>query len=316
MSHSDLIVGPQTLDDAGVFRLDAKTGLVLTLDFFPPIVDDPVWFGRIAAANALSDVYAMGGRPITAMNIVGFPTTLPISVLGDILRGGAEKVLEAGAIIVGGHSVRDSEVKYGMSITGLVDPARIVSNARARPGDVLVLTKPLGMGAAATAIKKEKLDAQGIEAACEQMATLNKGAATAMLEAGCESATDVTGFGLMGHARGMAEASGVTIEFRAADLPLFSGGPGARALAEQGFTSGGAVRTRKFLGANAEVGSQVPDALAALAFDAETSGGMLIAIAPERLDRLIALLRREATPCAAVIGRVLDRQGEIRVRLA
>ncbi len=317
MSHPDLIVGPETLDDAGVFRLDPATGLVLTLDFFPPIVDDPVWYGRIAAANSLSDVYAMGGRPITAMNIVGFPTALPVSILGEILRGGAEKVIEAGAIVVGGHSVRDTEIKFGLSVTGLVHPDRIVSNARARPGDVLVLTKPLGMGAAATAIKKELLDAVAIEAACAQMATLNKGACAAMLEAGAISATDVTGFGLMGHGRGMAEASGVTLEFDAASLPLFAAGAAdAKSLAEKNLTSGGADRTRKFLGSQAEVAATVDPARTRLAFDAETSGGMLIAIAEDRVDRLLAALAREKTPCAAVVGRVLDRRGELRVRLA
>lgn len=307
----ELLVGPDTLDDAGVYRLSSEVALVQTLDFFPPICDDALWFGRIAAANALSDVYAMGGRPLTVMNIVGFPKELPIEVLGQILQGGAEKVIEAGAVVVGGHSVTDAEVKFGLSVTGVVHPDRVISNAAAKAGDVLVLTKPLGMGAAATAMKMEKLPADRIDAALAQMATLNRGAADAMIANGVRAATDVTGFGLAGHGRGMAEASGVTLEFDAAAVPLFDG---AIALAEQKLTSGGAKRTRAFLGAHAEVGADLPDALAALLFDSETSGGMLIAIGSSRVDSLLGALHAARTPCAAVVGRVTERVGELRVR--
>ena len=310
--HEELIVGPDTLDDAGVYRLDEKTGLVQTLDFFPPVVDDPVWFGRIAAANALSDVYAMGGRALTAMNIVGFPKELDIEILGDILAGGAEKIEEAGAAMVGGHSVQDTEVKYGLSVTGVVDPAKLVSNAGARVGDVLVLSKPLGMGTISTAMKKERLDDAAVERACAQMAALNRGASEAMLEVGAHAATDVTGFGLLGHGRGMAEASGVTLEFRADALPRFEG---ALELAEEGLLSGGAARTRLFLGETAAASEAVPFPLQQLAFDAETSGGLLIAVAADRADALIAAMERRETPCAAVVGEVLDRDGEVRVRL-
>jgi selenide,water dikinase len=295
-----------------VVRLDAERALVQTLDFFPPVVDDPVWYGRIAAANALSDVYAMGGKPLTAMNIVGFPAVLPPSLLGEILRGGAEKVIEAGAILVGGHSVRDTEVKYGLSVTGIVHPDRIVTNAAARPGDVLVLTKPLGMGAITTAIKQDKVGDDVAEAACAQMATLNKDAAEAALAAGAKAATDVTGFGLMGHGRGIAEASRVTLELDHAAVPLF---PGALALAEQKLVSGGAGRTRAFLGEQAEVAAAVPAALCDLCFDAETSGGLLIAVDPARADALVADLVRRRTPCAVVVGRVAERRGEVRIRL-
>jgi selenide,water dikinase len=307
-----LIVGAETLDDAGVVRLTSDLALVQTLDFFPPVVDDPVWFGRIAAANALSDVYAMGGTPMTAMNIVGWPQELPPSVLAQVLRGGAEKIAEAGAILVGGHSVRDKEVKYGLSVTGTVHPDRITTNAGARVGDVLVLTKPLGMGAAATAMKLDKLPPEWIEPACMQMAHLNKGAAEAAATVDCKAATDVTGFGLMGHGRGMAEASGVTLEFVAAALPLF---PVALELAAQKLTSGGATRTRAFLGATAEIGPGVDPLRALLAFDAETSGGMLICVAEDRVERLLRELAAQGTPCAAVVGRVVARQGEVRVRL-
>lgn len=306
-----LIVGPDTLDDAGVYRITADIALVQTLDFFPPIHDDPVWFGRIAAANSLSDVYAMGGEPLTAMNIVGFPKELSIEILGDILTGGAEKVIEAGAVIVGGHSVADAEIKYGLSVTGRVHPDRVVTNAAARPGDVLVLTKPLGMGATSTAMKLEKLSEERGLLAARQMATLNAGAARAMNQIGAKAATDITGFGLAGHGRGMAQASGVTLEIDAESVPLF---PGALELAEQKLLSGGAKRTRLFLGAHAEVAERLAPAIVGLMFDAETSGGMLIATPPSRVDELLALLRAEKTPCAAVVGRVIERRGEVRIR--
>lgn len=312
MSDENLLVGSDTLDDAGVYRLTDDTALVQTLDFFPPVVDDPVWFGRIAAANALSDVYAMGGRALTAMNIVGFPKELDIEILGEILVGGAEKVIEAGAILVGGHSVQDTEVKYGLSVTGLVHPAKLTSNALARAGDVLVLTKPLGMGTISTAMKMEKIDADGIERACEQMAALNRYAAEAMTEVGVRAATDVTGFGLMGHARGMAEASGVTLTFDADRLPLFDG---ARELADAGLLSGGASRTRLFLGATAAFAETVPHTLQQLALDAETSGGLLIAVAADRADDLVRALEERGTPCAVVVGEVVPRDGEVRVAL-
>lgn len=310
--HEELIVGPHTLDDAGVYCLDEKTGLVQTLDFFPPVVDDPTWFGRIAAANALSDVYAMGGRAITAMNIVGFPKELDIEILGEILAGGAEKIEESGAALCGGHSVQDTEVKYGLSVTGLVDPARLVSNAGAEVGDVLVLTKPLGMGTISTAMKKERVGEDAVERACAQMATLNRGASEAMLEIGVHAATDVTGFGLLGHGRGMAEASDVMLEFEAAALPLFEG---SLELAEEGLLSGGAARTRLFLGETAESAETIPFPLQQLAFDAETSGGLLIACPADRAEALLEALRRYETPCAVVVGAVVARDGDVRVRL-
>jgi len=293
-------------------RLDDQRALVQTLDFFPPVVDDPEWYGRIAAANALSDVYAMGGSPLTAMNIVGFPKELSPSILGRIMKGGAEKVLEAGAILVGGHSVQDAEIKYGLSVTGIVHPDRVVSNAAAQPGDVLVLTKPIGMGAMTTGMKMGKVDEVATEAACRQMADLNRAAAEVMCEAEARAATDITGFGLMGHALGMAEASGVTIELRAGAVPVFEG---ALNLAERKVLSGGAARTRLFLGKQAEVAADVPFALSQLCFDAETSGGLLIVIHRDRADELIAGLVRRGTACAALVGSVLDRRGDLRIRL-
>ncbi len=312
VTDENLLVGSETLDDGGVYRLTDDTALVQTLDFFPPVVDDPRWFGRIAAANALSDVYAMGGRALTAMNIVGFPKELDVEILGEILAGGAEKIVEAGAALVGGHSVQDTEVKYGLSVTGLVHPDRITSNAHAKVGDVLVLTKPLGMGTVATAMKMEKVDDAAIERACVQMATLNRGAAEALAEVGGRAATDVTGFGLLGHARGMAEASGSTLVFEASKLPLFDG---VVPLVEAGLLSGGAARTRLFLGATADLSDAVPLAVQNLALDAETSGGLLVAVPADRADALLEALGRRDTPCATVVGEVVPRDGEVRVRL-
>lgn len=313
VESKDLLVGSDTLDDAGVFAIDADRALVQTLDFFPPIVDDPVWFGRIAAANSLSDIYAMGASPLTVMNIVGFPKELPLEILGLILRGSAEKVVEAGAVVVGGHSVQDAEVKFGLSVTGVVRRDEVITNAGARPGDVLVLSKPIGMGCVSTAIKLEKIAGDRIEAASVQMATLNRDAAEAMREVEASAATDITGFGLMGHARGMARASGVTIEIDASSVPLFDG---ALELAEQKLLSGGAKRTRLFLGTEAEVGSRIPGPLADLMFDAETSGGLLMAVRPERADELVRLLRERRALAHAVVGRVLERDpGGVSVRL-
>lgn len=310
-SHPDLLVGAGTLDDAGVFRLGPELALVQTLDFFPPVVDDPRWYGRIAAANALSDVYAMGGRPITAMNIVGFPQELGTDVLAEILLGGAEKIEEAGAVLVGGHSVRDREVKYGLSVTGVVHPERVLGNAGALPGDVLVLTKRLGMGAVTTALKKGEVDEALAEEACAQMARLNRAASEAALEVGVRAATDVTGFGLLGHARQVAEASGVTLLFRASALPVF---PGAERLAERGFTSGGAVRTRTFLGDAARVEAGVPEAIELLAFDAETSGGLLLSVEAARADALLGALE-DRGESGWIVGEVTELQGPVRVRL-
>ena len=203
--HPDLLVGSEHLDDAGVFRIDDRIALVQTLDFFPPLVDDPYTFGRIAAANALSDVYAMGGEPLTAMNIVGFPDKdLPGEILGEILRGGQERVVAAGAVIVGGHSVRDAEIKYGLSVTGRIDPSKIFTNGSAKPGDVLVLTKPIGSGTLTSAAKSEKIGEADLAEAIEVMIHLNRSGRDAMVEAGAHAATDITGFGLVGHAFEMA----------------------------------------------------------------------------------------------------------------
>jgi selenide, water dikinase len=307
-----VIVGPETFDDAGVIDIGNERALVQTVDFFPPMVDDPYEFGRIAAANALSDVYAMGATPLSVLNIVGFPSDkLPMSVLAEILSGGADKVREAGAAVLGGHSVKDSEVKFGLAVTGLIMHRDLITNGRARPGDRLVLTKPLGMGAVTTSIKRNKSRPADVEQAMSVMATLNAGAARAVRAVGVHAVTDITGFGLIGHASEIARSSNVTLRIHWASLPFVSGAP---ELAEQGIVSGASARSRASLGGSAEIDGSVPDWAASLAFDAETSGGLLMAVPPERRDALIQALQAEGTPCAIDIGEVVA--GDERVLVA
>jgi selenide,water dikinase len=311
-SDPNLLVGAEHFDDAGVYRLDGSTGLVTTVDFFPPLVDDPYVFGRIAAANALSDVYAMGGRPVCALNIVGFPDKeLPIEVLVEILRGGAERVQAAGAAIAGGHSVRDSEVKYGLSVTGLIHPDRILTNGGAKPGDVLVLTKPLGSGILTTAAKQGKIAEADLAEAIDVMTDLNAAACEAALAVGVHACTDITGFGLIGHAFEMAEASGVTIEIEAARVPLM-----ARAydLARAGIVTRAHKSNLEHV-ASAASGTGaggarivgVDEVLVKVLADAQTSGGLLLSVAADRVERLVEELRSRNTRSAAVIGRLLAR---------
>src|SRR5688572_23551384 len=240
-----LLVGLDTFDDAGVFAVSEDLALVQTVDFFAPIVDDPYAFGQIAAANALSDVYAMGGEPLTALNIVGFPTDkLPMKVLTEILRGADDKIREAGAVVVGGHSVIDDEVKFGLAVTGRVDPRAMLTNASARVGDRLILTKPIGTGLLATAVKRGDLDAAEQRALIESMAALNRGASRAAHDVGARCATDITGFGLLGHASHVARASGVTLVIRATAVPIL---PGAREAVARGIRTGGAERNAEYL---------------------------------------------------------------------
>ncbi len=297
----NLLVGIDFFDDAGVYRINDTTALVLTVDFFPPLVDDPYQFGRVAAANALSDVYAMGGRPIAALNLVGFPDQeLPAEILGKILRGGHERVTAAGAVIAGGHSIRDQEVKYGMAVTGLVHPDRIVANAGARAGDVLVLTKPIGSGILASAAKVGEISAADFQETIDIMTELNAGACTAMLEVGVHAATDITGFGLLGHAHELAHGSGVTVEIDSGRVPLLAK---ALELADGGIITRAYASNLEYLG-DRLLAEGADELLVDVLADAQTSGGLLIAVAPDRVDALLAALRRERTPCAAVIGRV------------
>lgn len=271
-----------------------------TVDFFPPMVDDPRWFGRIAAANSLSDVYAMGGKPITVMNLVGWPRDLDIELLGEVLVGGLEKTKEAGAVLCGGHSVMDQEIKFGLSVTGLVHPKRFWPNGGARLGDVLVLTKPLGIGPATTAIKREKASPQLIAAAMAQMATLNKAACEAVLDLEVHGCTDVTGFGLIGHATEMAEGAGLGLELRAADLPVLEG---ALDVVRAGVMSGGCNRGKQHYGPRVHIAATVDSALGDLVFDAETSGGLMLAVPEAIAGKVVQRLRDAGAPSHALIGR-------------
>jgi selenide,water dikinase len=307
-----LLVGMHTSDDAAVYRLSADLALAQTVDYITPLVDDPYQFGQIAAANAISDIYAMGARPLLALNVVAFPTgALPIAVLEEILRGGADKAREAGVRIIGGHSIDDQEPKYGLAVTGIVHPDRIVRNSTARPGDRLVLTKPLGMGIISTAIKRDAASAALIARAVEVMATLNKDAALAALEVGVDACTDVTGFGLLGHLHEMTAGSrvGARISFR--QVPVL---PDVVALAAQGIIPGG---TRRNL-AYAEEFTAFDDAIDAVQrlvlADAQTSGGLLLAVAPARAAALTQALRDKGVPAVAEIGKIDDDPaGRIRV---
>jgi len=309
--HPDLLVGRGTADDAGVIRVAAGLALIQTVDFFTPIVDDPRSFGRIAAVNALSDVYAMGGVPLTAMNIVCFPRqTLPLDVLREVLRGGLEAIVEAGALLVGGHSVEDPELKYGLSVTGLVHPDRVVTNAGARPGDRLVLTKPLGTGVLSTAIKGGLAPAAAEAEAVRWMSALNRDAAAAMQEVGVHACTDVTGFGLLGHALELARASRVALELVADRVPLLDG---VRELASLGMIPGGSFANRAFCAGAVAVEDGIDPLLVDLLADAQTSGGLFIAVAEDRTEALHAALERRGVPHPE-IGRVTGA-GEGRIRV-
>jgi selenide,water dikinase len=288
-------VGFATGDDAGVFRLDATTALVQTVDFFTPVVDEPEMYGAIAAANALSDVYAMGGRPLTALSIAAFPEQdFPMEWAAAIVRGGADKLAEAGCVLLGGHTVRDPEVKFGYAITGLVHPERILTNAGGRAGEILVLTKPLGTGVIATALKAGKAPKDAARASARSMATLNQAGAEVALRNGVRAATDVTGFGLLGHALGMARESRLTLEIEAAALPLL---PRALDLALE-FQAGGLKANRRQFEPLLAYAREPEEALKALLFDPQTSGGLLLLVPAESRSALLAEL-----PGARVIGR-------------
>jgi selenide, water dikinase len=287
-------------DDAAVIRRDGESALVLTTDFFTPIVDDPYTFGRIAAANALSDVYAMGGRPLYCLNLVGWPRdTLPLDALSEVLRGGSDVVRQAGAAIVGGHSIDDPEPKYGLVVVGEVRLADLTTNAAARPGDWLVLTKPLGTGVITTAIKRAAAAAGAIEAAVQAMMALNDGAARAARTAGARAATDVTGFGLLGHLRSLLLASGASARLWAGAVPFL---PDARILAEAGHVPGGTKRNLDAVAGTTIFDEGIPPVDRLLLADAQTSGGLLVAIRPEAGPDLLAALRCEGTLVAAHIG--------------
>lgn len=312
IEHPDLLVGTETHDDAGVYRLSPDLALIQTVDYFTPVVDDPYEFGAIAAANSLSDVYAMGGVPRTALNIVGFPQDrLPFEVLGRILRGGYDVVHEAGAVLAGGHSVKAPELFFGLSVTGTVHPERVVRNVGARPGDRLVLTKPLGTGILNTALKKGRLSAERLAAVTAGMRRLNADAAASMQEVGVSAATDITGFGLLGHAFEMAAGSGQGLRIDPLRVPLYEG---ALEHARDGDKPGGLKANRRYVESRLVIEGEGwdPDLLDLLV-DPQTSGGLLIAVAEARLDALVAALRARGALSASVIGVVAGEPGTIRV---
>ncbi len=303
-------MGTATSDDAAVWRLDADRALVVTADFITPIVDDARAWGRIAAANAVSDVYAMGGRPILGLNLVGWNTEeLTTDILVDVLQGAAEAATEGGWVTVGGHTVEDPEPKFGMAVVGEVHPDRILTNAGLRPGDSLVLTKALGAGIVATAMKAGKVSAEVVDAAVASMSRLNREAAAAALEAGAAGATDITGFGLLGHLRNMAEASQVDADLRVSAIPVM---PGVPELVVQGLVPGGTRRNLAWAAERVEADGVDDDVLIVLA-DAQTSGGLLFGAEADRAGAAVTALRASGHP-AAVIGEVAAGRGTIRVR--
>lgn len=309
--NPDLLVGLDTSDDAGVYRLTDELALVQTVDFFTPIVDDPYSFGQIAAANALSDIYAMGGKPLTVLNIVAFPiSVLDKSILADILRGAADKVQEAGATLVGGHSIDDKEPKFGLAVTGLVHPDKVRTNAAAREGDKLILTKPIGVGILTTSIKKDQLSAEETQRLTTVMSTLNKTAAEVMANYDVHACTDVTGFGLLGHASEMAKGSGHGLIIRQGDVPVL---PRVRELAEQGFVPGGTKNNFAHLEGSILFPEGMDQIDRYILCDAVTSGGLLISIGPEESGRLLADLQAAGVE-AALIGEVTgEHPGQITV---
>ena len=311
MTDDRLLVGPETCDDAGVYLLDEERALIQTIDFFTPIVDDPYLFGQIAAANALSDVYAMGGVPLTAMNVVCFPSRkLDLGILREILRGGADKVREAGAVIVGGHTVEDAEPKYGLAVTGIVHPQKLMTNGGARPGEILILTKPLGSGIISTALKAGLAGPETIQTATAAMAALNRTAAEVALELGVRSCTDVTGFGLLGHAAEMALASGVGLRLWLEAIPVY---PQALELAAMGLVPGGAYANRRFLAGRVSFAGDIKEAEQDLLFDPQTSGGLLFTVPADREEECLARLRERGARAAAVGEVVAEPAGGLEV---
>ncbi len=299
-NNPDMLVGTETSDDAGVFRLRPDLAIVNTVDFFTPIVDDPYVFGQIAATNSLSDVYAMGGEPKTAMNIVCFPKgKMEMEVLGEILKGGADKVKESGAVIIGGHSIIDEEIKYGMAITGVIHPDKIFRNVGVQEGDALILTKPLGTGIITTAFKKGKASKESVDEAVAFMTTLNAAASAVMCKYPVHACSDVTGFGILGHALGMASGSGVTLVIESQKLPIMHRAP---RLAEKGYITGGCKRNRDYLKDKITVEKSLPEGIVEVAFDPQTSGGLLIAVAKRHAAKLIEDLQAAGVTAATQVG--------------
>ncbi len=300
--NPNLLVGFETSDDAGIYKINDRQALVQTVDFFPPIVDDPYAFGQIAAANALSDIYAMGGKPLTALNIVAFPLgTMPQEILGKILLGGAEKIKEAGAVIVGGHSIKDKELKYGIAVTGIIDIDKVIKNSGAQVGDILLLTKPLGTGIITTAIKRSAAQVDDVKTVTAMMTQLNNAASELMVKFGAHAATDITGYGLLGHAYEMASASGVSLELEFDKVPLL---PNLMKYSIAGFIPGGLNANREYLEDKVQLSSQFDKAQVDVLFDPQTSGGLLISLSEANAELFQAEALRLGLHIAN-IGRVV-----------
>jgi selenide, water dikinase len=291
----------ETSDDAAVYKIDQNRGIIQTLDFFTPVVDDPYMFGQIAAANSLSDVYAMGGKPITAMNITCFPNCLPLNVLSEMLKGGADKVKEAGAIVVGGHTVEDDEPKFGLSVMGMVDLDKVTPNSTSIPGDLIILTKPLGLGIINTAVKSDIASQSAADKAISIMAYLNKDAAEAGSKVGVNACTDITGFGLLGHVYEMAHGSDTTIELWSDLLPIIKE---SVELAKMGIIPVGAYNNRKHLEGKLLFINQVPQHIEDIMFDPQTSGGLLFSVAQSKAEELMRLLKQNNKTECAIVGKV------------
>ncbi|GAB6152466.1 selenide, water dikinase SelD [Desulfosporosinus burensis] len=302
LEDANLIVGMETSDDAGVYRINDEQAIVQSVDFFTPVVDDPYAFGQIAAANALSDIYAMGAKPLTAMNLVSFPVgKLNMDVLAKILQGGSDKIREAGAVLVGGHSIDDPEPKYGLSVTGIVHPDHVLSNSKAKPGDSLVLTKPLGVGIITTGIKRGIVSPEAEAEVIQVMSTLNKTAAEVAIAVGVHAVTDVTGFGLLGHLHEMLEASACSAEVYAEAVPVLDS---VWDCIKQKAIPGGTQANRRHLEDKVEFAHDVSEELRIVLHDAITSGGLLLSVPEDRLDSLIKQLEEHKTLAAAVIGKI------------
>jgi selenide,water dikinase len=303
----------ESLDDAGVYKISDDLAIIQTIDFFTPIVDNPYDFGQVAVANALSDVYAMGGKPLTAMNVVCFPTKkLDISILQDILKGGIDKMTEAAVILVGGHSIDDAELKYGLSVTGVVHPEKMITNAGALVGDKLILTKRLGTGIISTALKADKVDKDLVAAMTKSMTTLNKIASEQMQEVGINACTDVTGFGFLGHAGQIAGNSHTGMQVNSESIPVFAE---VAEFAKKGFCPGGLHRNREFYGKMVEFSAKVHDYMRDILFDPQTSGGLLISVAAEKAEMLLDKLKKAGISEAAIVGEIISQPaGKIIVK--
>ena len=300
----NILVGTNTADDAAVYRISDDLAIVQTVDYFTPVVDDPFTFGMITAANSLSDIYAMGAKPLFALNIVGFPSKqLPLEVLAEILKGGAAKAAEAGISIIGGHTIEDSEPKYGLVVTAIIEPQKVVTNAAAKSGDVLVLTKPLGIGIITTAIKRGVVSKETVDKVVEVMSTLNKAGAEVMVEVGVNACTDITGFGFLGHLHEMAKGSGVGAKISLSKVPVL---PEAWELVAQGVAPGGSHRNLEYLQNDIIWDNSISKEAQLVLADAQTSGGLLMAVPKEKVQRLVTALEQAKVPVVAVVGELVN----------